>query len=113
MIRLKELREQKGLSQYKLADILGISQQRLSFYELGVNEPKNDMLTKIADYFGVTTDYLLGKTENNDYKKIYLEEELRKLRSLLGNRQFTEKEIQDISKQLLEMNIELIDKKSE
>ncbi|WP_241243639.1 helix-turn-helix domain-containing protein [Caldicellulosiruptor changbaiensis] len=60
--RLKELREEKGLTQAELAKELGISVQNLSYYENG-REPKYELLIKIADYFGVTVDYLIGRSE--------------------------------------------------
>ncbi|WP_271629798.1 helix-turn-helix domain-containing protein [Caldicellulosiruptor sp. DIB 104C] len=60
--RLKELREERGLTQAELAKELGISVQNLSYYENG-REPKYELLIKIADYFGVTVDYLIGRSE--------------------------------------------------
>lgn len=59
-MRIKELRENAGLQQKELALDLGIPSNTLSQYENGKREPNNDMLKKIADYFKVTTDYLLG-----------------------------------------------------
>jgi len=59
--KLKELREQRGLTQNKLGDICGITGRSIQNYELGVRIPKN-MLTvkKLAEALGVTTDQLLG-----------------------------------------------------
>jgi transcriptional regulator with XRE-family HTH domain len=51
------------LSQKKAADDLGISQALLSHYENGVREPKLEFILKACDYYGVTTDYLLGRTD--------------------------------------------------
>ena len=64
-MRLKELRMKKGLSQIKLAMELNISQNTLSRYETGKREAGYDMLIKIADYFNVTLDYLLERTDKN------------------------------------------------
>ena len=64
-MRLKELRMKKGLSQIKLAMDLNISQNTLSRYETGKREAGYDMLIKIADYFNVTLDYLLERTDKN------------------------------------------------
>lgn len=58
---LKILREQKKKSQAEMAEILHISRQSYNFYENGQREPKIDMLLKMADYFGVSVDYLLGR----------------------------------------------------
>jgi len=70
--RLKELRERRGLSQYKLAELLGVSPSTVAAWEVGRNEPSYDMLRKIADVFEVSVDYLLGKTDEPipAYKKI-------------------------------------------
>ena len=60
---LSSLRHEGGLSQKKAADELGISQALLSHYENGVREPKLEFVLKACDYYGVTTDYLLGRTD--------------------------------------------------
>ena len=61
--RIKQLRENRGLIQEILASELGITQQMLSKYERDVLCIKVDVLKKIAEYFIVTTDYLLGISE--------------------------------------------------
>lgn len=61
--RIKELREDRGLSQGKLADELGISRGALSYYESYQRTADISMLVKFASYFGVTTDYLLGLSD--------------------------------------------------
>ena len=58
--RIKQLREKRGLIQEILAAELGITQQLLSKYERDITLIKEDILKKIAIYFNVTTDYLLG-----------------------------------------------------
>ena len=58
--KLKELRLEAGLSQRKLGEKLGVCNQTVSFWESGSREPDLDGLLKIAKYFGVSTDYLLG-----------------------------------------------------
>ena len=60
--RLKLLREEKGISQYKLAEHLNLSRGLLSNYEQGSREPDYDTLILLADYYEVSTDYLLGIT---------------------------------------------------
>lgn len=61
--RIKQLRENRGLIQEILASELGVTQQTLSKYERDVMCIKVDVLKKIAEYFNVTTDYLLGVSE--------------------------------------------------
>lgn len=61
-----------GLSQRQAAGDLGISQALLSHYENGVREPKLEFVIKACEYYGVTTDYVLGRSQdkNNDDKLI-------------------------------------------
>lgn len=69
--RLKKLRESENISREHLANSLGITYSALSKYETGKREPGLELLQKIATYFDVTTDYLLGVTDNSkptDYK---------------------------------------------
>ena len=63
-VRLKELRKKKGISQQRLATDLNTTQNTISRYETGEREPGIDELIKIADYFNVSVDYLIGRTEN-------------------------------------------------
>ncbi|MBO0530365.1 MULTISPECIES: helix-turn-helix domain-containing protein [Clostridium] len=61
--RLKELREEKGMTQEQLGKLLNITKQAVYSYEKGDNEPTIDALVKIADIFNVSLDYLLGRTK--------------------------------------------------
>lgn len=61
--RIIILREKRGLIQAILATELGITQQTLSKYEKDVNIIKIDVLKRLAEYFNVTTDYLLGLSD--------------------------------------------------
>ncbi len=60
--RLITLREERKLSQVEVARALGISRSGFSMYELGEREPDMETVRKLASYFNVTTDYLLGQT---------------------------------------------------
>jgi len=59
---LKKLREAKGISQKALADQIGISQQSINKYENHNIEPDIHTLTRLADYFDTSVDYLIGYT---------------------------------------------------
>lgn len=61
-IRIKELRTAHGLTQVDFAKKLSVSKQAVSNWENNNIQPSIDMLVKIADFFGVSTDYLLGRT---------------------------------------------------
>lgn len=63
-MRLKELRKKKGISQLRLATELNTTQNTISRYETGEREPGIEELIIIADYFNVSVDYLIGRTEN-------------------------------------------------
>lgn len=89
-MRLKELRKNRGVSQEQVAHHLGISLRGYQNYEYGLREPNIGMILKLAEYYNVTTDYLLEKdttspldpfenliftkemktTMNADYKKL-------------------------------------------
>lgn len=60
---LKILRQQRGISQQQLAEIIMVSQQSVNKYENHNVEPGIDTLCKIADYFEVSVDYLIGRAE--------------------------------------------------
>lgn len=68
-MRLKELRKEKNISQLKLALDLSMNQNTISRYETGEREADYKTLIKIADYFNVSIDYLLERTENPKINK--------------------------------------------
>lgn len=68
-MRLKELRKKKGISQLRLATDLNTTQNTISRYETGEREPGIAELIKIADYFNVSVDYLIERTENPKMNK--------------------------------------------
>lgn len=63
--RLAYLRESKNLTQVELANLILISRSRLSLYETDKREPDLQTVKQFADFFGVTTDYLLGRPDNS------------------------------------------------
>ena len=63
-MRLKALREKRGISQLKLAMDLDMNQNSISRYEAGAREADYKSLIKFADYFDVSIDYLLERTDN-------------------------------------------------
>lgn len=64
--KIKELREIKQITQEELAKYLGVAPQTVYKYEKEINEPDLKTTSKIAEYFNVTTDYLLGRTDSTD-----------------------------------------------
>lgn len=87
--RLKKLREKSGLSQSELATRLNIAKSTLAMYETGKREPNFDMVQRIAEFFDISIDYLLCRTDDPtppieekekinimDLKKALMEKEL-------------------------------------
>lgn len=67
MNRIKRLREEKGLNQVELGKIIGVSGQALGMYENEKRDLSTDTVIKLAEYFNVSTDYLLGKSNKRDF----------------------------------------------
>lgn len=63
---IRDLRKQRKISQTELAKILHVSQQTVTAWETGKAEPSSSAISNLADYFNVTTDYLLGRPEKKD-----------------------------------------------
>lgn len=61
--RIKELREEKGVTQSAVAKAVGVDRRAVIFWEQGVNEPKATYIANLARYFEVSADYLLGIDE--------------------------------------------------
>ena len=70
--RIKALREELGLKQEELANKMSVSPSSIGMYETNKREPNNELILKLAQFFNVSTDYLLGKidTRNNNIVKI-------------------------------------------
>ena len=92
---IKTARENKGLTQQECADIFGVKLRAWQTYEQGVSEPKYELLCKIADTFGVTTDYLLGREP--------LENPVAGLNITVDNKKFIDiyQELPELQQQLL------------
>lgn len=90
--KIKQLRLERDLSQKELGQILGVSNVTISMYENNDRQPDSETIKKLADYFRVTTDYLLGRTENPDATVTLTEKnekdiakKMKKLREELSN----------------------------
>lgn len=82
--RIRSLREKMGLTQKELASKLNVPNQNISNYERGFRQPDYDTLQLIADFFEVTTDYLLGRNnkstanEEEEFQKFINDPELKR-----------------------------------
>lgn len=61
--RIRDLREDRDLTQKQIAQMLGMSQTGYSKYETGENDIPTSVLIKLADFYGTSVDYLLGRTD--------------------------------------------------
>ncbi len=77
--KLKKLRNERGISQQALADIIGVSQQSINKYENHNIEPDILTLIAIADYFDVSVDYLIGRFDNCGVLPIKLKDKEKQL----------------------------------
>ncbi|WP_025727752.1 helix-turn-helix domain-containing protein [Heyndrickxia ginsengihumi] len=98
--RLKRLRINKKLTQEELGKIVNVTKVSISGYEKGKRSPDTETLNMLADYFNVTTDYLLGRTD--DEKGHYINEST-------GEYKFTEKDERDIAKRMDQIRKDLME----
>lgn len=84
MIRLKQLRENKGLTQAELAKLVDISASSIGMYEQGRREPSQEVLLQFADFFNVSVDYILGRDKSST-KASHSPKDQRDLNEFLNN----------------------------
>lgn len=105
--RLKLLREQKDLSQEALGKIFHLTQSIIAHYEAGRKQPSQQTLRKFADFFNVSVDYLLGRTDDPRPGKSNFEEEFPEIVKVLrrGGRKLTPADKRRIAR-IIEVAIE-------
>lgn len=81
--RLRNLRTDKDLRQIDVAQQTGIDQKTLSNYETGKTLPDADSLIKLADFYGVSIDYLVGRTDINIFTNQNVKSELNKIKKII------------------------------
>ncbi|MBF0817855.1 helix-turn-helix domain-containing protein [Streptococcus acidominimus] len=104
--RLKKLREEAGITQTALAKILQTSQPSYQNWEKGTRNPSRETLKKIAEFFNVSTDFLLGNsdiktpTNNLDFDKV--KESLKNSLGFTGEREVPEEELEEMARAFIE-----------
>ena len=83
--RIKSLREDRDLRQIDVAQATGIDQRSLSNYETGKTNPDSYAIIKLAEFFGVTCDYLLGVSDTNLFSDKEILAELEQIEKRLNN----------------------------
>lgn len=111
---LIELMEEKDMTQVQLANLIGTTNVTISRYISGERNPRIEIVTKIAEVFNVSTDYLLGLTDNryfsnqkNDKELVRIKNKLDELGLLNSNKKLSNSQIELIEK-LIEANREFI-----
>ncbi|EWH21213.1 MULTISPECIES: helix-turn-helix domain-containing protein [Bacillus] len=103
--RLKELRESKKLTQEQVAKFLGTTRGTYAHYEINKRKPDYDTLIKLADFFGVTTDYLLRGVDPKVHEKIF-EDEAKKI--LNDPKTFLSARDGEVTQEILDAALEII-----
>lgn len=83
--RIRTLREDRDLRQIDVSNATGIDQKTLSNYETGKTNPDSFAIIKLAEFFNVTTDHLLGVSEENFYNKDNLISSLEQIEKTIEN----------------------------
>ena len=100
--RLKKLRHSKGITQKELAEQLQIGRSSIAEYEAGKKTPTGPVVAKIAKYFSVSTDYLLGLTDDPTPKSgelpAFIKEKLKRLEELEKERERLLEIIEELKK---------------
>lgn len=76
--RLKQLRNERNLTQKELAEYIGTTRATLASWETGRREPDMETLRKLSEYFNVSLDWLMGKTDIRDPHNLFIEEAAQK-----------------------------------
>ena len=77
--RIKQLRKKKGLSQFELAELIGVKNNTVSTWERGTRKPDFEALSKLSEVFEVSFEYILGNSENDTPREKPTEDELDQL----------------------------------
>lgn len=88
---LRKLREEKHLSQKDIAAYLGITRQAVTAYELAKREPDHDILKKLADFYNVSVDYLLGRALSKDVNALIIGSNIELIKGNLSYKELSER----------------------
>ena len=115
MNRIKELRLEKGLLQSDIAKIINKTDRIIGFYESGERDPNTETLSLLADFFNVSIDYLLGKSDIRNPEKMEIDTD--KINIGLSAKDYTHitdnqrKQIEEFAKLVLKDNLKNKDNK--
>lgn len=87
--RLRELRRERGMQQRELGELYNLSSSAIGFYERNLREPTLELLLQLSEYFGVSVDYLLCRTEERLTAKEYKEKDSYELAEFMSGHTIT------------------------
>lgn len=87
---IRKLRKKNSILQKDLSTQIGVTRQAIAAYESGIREPSFDVLIKIADFFGVSVDYLLGRTKSVEYELYVIGNNIKIIRNNLDYKTFAD-----------------------
>lgn len=96
MNKLRDLREDRDLTQEDVAKLIGIDQRTLSNYENGKTNPDSFVITKLADFYGVSADYLIGRETERTAQISMIQDKLAKI----------QKELSDVLEEIKKLSVE-------
>lgn len=99
--RLKELRKNNNLTQEDIGNLCGVAKNTVSSWEKNINQPSFEILAKLAEYFGVTIDYLLNFTQDDV-------NEMEKLKQALKEAGMWDYNLNDMSKEDFEKAMKIV-----
>lgn len=95
MQQVRKLRKERNLSMKEFGNLVGLAESTISLYENGKRQPDNEKLIQMADFFGVSVDYLLGRIEKETPPDMELSEGEKQLIALI--KELTDEEAQELS----------------
>ena len=87
--RLRELRRERGMQQRELGELYNLSSSAIGSYERNLREPTLELLLQLSEYFGVSVDYLLSRTEERLTAKEYKEKDSYELAEFMSGHTIT------------------------
>lgn len=85
-LKLKQIRKEKNLTQSQVAKSLGITRERYGLYETGKRQMSIEMLDKMAEFYSISVDYMIGRCENNNQRLSKDEKQLLEIYNIVDER---------------------------
>lgn len=108
-IRIKEIRDNLGLTGSEFGKKLNVTKTAVSYWENGARQPDASMINKIADIGNVSSDYLLGRTDNPNYSLLKTNYKGKEIELVINSKSnnYTQEEIQNLVDRLSDMYVDV------